>query len=292
MKLARAVVLKLEEMSRRLRITGRERLMWRGRHHRLGLRVIVSLTSYPPRYPTLHLTLRCLLSQSVYPDSLILWLAKPDVELLPRAVSDLCSQGLQIRTCEDVRSYKKIFPVVIENPDAIVITADDDTFYWHRWLEGLLRAYADPKEVLCYRARRIGFDANGGLLPYRAWPLGRGGERSPLLLPTGVGGVLYPPGVISTTANDPREYLAYCPSGDDIWLYWHALNGGATVRQVHGRGSLRPWLRSQSANLTELNVRLGGNDRQLNAMIKAYGRPRPWPYHVVALPPRQRAAAN
>ena len=43
----------------------------------------MSLTSYPPRFGTLHLTLACLLDQSVKPDHLILWIAREDIKELP-----------------------------------------------------------------------------------------------------------------------------------------------------------------------------------------------------------------
>ena len=47
-----------------------------GRPHGLPVPLIISLTSFPARYDTLHLTLKSLMGQSVRPDRVILWLAE------------------------------------------------------------------------------------------------------------------------------------------------------------------------------------------------------------------------
>src|SRR5688500_19351966 len=86
---------------RRLRRPGR----WGG--HNLSGELAVSLTSFPPRFDSLHLTLACLLDQSIRPDRVILWIAHQDMERLPVAVTSLEDRGLEIRECDDLRSYKK-----------------------------------------------------------------------------------------------------------------------------------------------------------------------------------------
>ena len=78
----------------------------RGARHRLDREVVVSLTSFPPRFSTLHLTLRTLLNQSVSPDRIVLWIAHQDMALLPRKVLALQTQGIEIRPCDDLRSFK------------------------------------------------------------------------------------------------------------------------------------------------------------------------------------------
>src|SRR5690554_4678603 len=72
-----------------------------GRHHGLPERVVVTLTSYPARYATLALTLKSLLTQSVRPDNVILWIAHDDAHSLPSSVTALRNDGLQIRYCDD-----------------------------------------------------------------------------------------------------------------------------------------------------------------------------------------------
>src|SRR4051812_27537547 len=90
----------------------------RKQEHLLGGELIVSLTSYPPRFATLALTLRSLLDQSIAADRTILWVAPEDKKLLPPEVRDLALNGLEIRECADWRSYKKLVPTLINFPDA------------------------------------------------------------------------------------------------------------------------------------------------------------------------------
>jgi len=106
----------------------------RGRAHNLGSELIVSLTSHPPRFPTLHLTLGCLLDQSFRADRVILWIAHDDMALLPAAVRKLERRGLEIRACDDIRSYKKLVPALEAFPHAFIVTADDDLELAPDWL--------------------------------------------------------------------------------------------------------------------------------------------------------------
>ncbi|BAB51279.1 acyltransferase family protein [Mesorhizobium japonicum] len=97
-------------------------LRGKGRPHGLPGELIVSLTSYPKRFPTLHLTLRCLLSQTIAPNRVILWLTAEDAAQLPASVTDLKCHGLEIRFCKDIRSYKKIIPTLLAFPSAYIVT--------------------------------------------------------------------------------------------------------------------------------------------------------------------------
>ena len=146
-----------------------------GRPHSLPAPLIVSLTSYPPRFATLALTLQSLLRQSVRADRTILWIAHADMPLLPKGVIDLRAAGLEIRTTDDVRSYKKILPSLDAFPEAFICTADDDVYYWPTWLEELVKEHLSEgpemagRLVTCYRAHEISRDAQGRFLPYKEW---------------------------------------------------------------------------------------------------------------------------
>ena len=127
----------------RLQLSLSWQVLRRMRPHRLPGVLVVSLTSYPPRFGTLALTLRSLLCQTVRPDHLILWIAPADFALLPQSVRRLQARGLTIRLAEDIKSYKKIIPALDQFPDAFIVTADDDLFYWQSWLEELVKG-AEP----------------------------------------------------------------------------------------------------------------------------------------------------
>jgi hypothetical protein len=243
--------------------------------HALSRPLVVSLTSYPPRFPTLALTLRCLLCQSVRPDRTILWIAPEGQSELPRDVLALQLYGLEIRATRDIGPFTKIVPALQAFPDVIVVTADDDQYYWRTWLEELTSAWSgSTREIVCHRANGIVLDSDGRPRPYGEWPMDAMPEgRSVAVLPTGVEGVMYPPGSLSPRVLDADAFLKLCPRADDIWLYWMARLAGSEFRLTgHGR---RPcmWRNSQQVALYRDNVLQNGNDTQIAAMIDAFGWP-------------------
>jgi hypothetical protein len=190
---------------------------------------VVSLTSYPPRYSTLALTLRCLMSQDVTPDAVVLWVAHDDLEALPESVTQLQKQGLTIRACEDTRQYKKIVPALSAYPDAFIVTADDDVYYSRGWLRRFVENYEGPWDVLCQRGLFPIF-MRGEFQPYNTWPLLTHANAGPHVFPTGVGGVMYPPGRMCPETTVVWKFMELCPNADDLWLYWMAARSGLRFR--------------------------------------------------------------
>jgi hypothetical protein len=246
-----------------------------GRPHRLPAALIVSLTSYPPRFRTLIHTLRSLLRQTVRADRTILWIAHRDLPLLPKNVVGLQAAGLEIRATDDLKSYKKIIPALDAFPDAFICTADDDQYYGRSWLEELIaEADAGNHIVTCHRAHEITFDSRGGFKPYDQWVLDtrqRGALSS--LFPTGAGGILYPPGILVHTAEDRKTCLSLCPNGDDIWLYWMGRRNGANYRTTARWRRLIEWHGSQKEALWRYNMTQRANDEQIRNMAHRYGFP-------------------
>lgn len=235
--------------------------------------VIISLTSYPPRFPVLHLTLMSLLSQRGSNHAVVLWVAHADIELLPLAVKGLAKYGLIIQACDDLRSYKKLIPALQQYPESIVVTADDDAFYWRDWLAELLAAYRPgEKEVVCHRMHYVRLSPEGDVLPYLQWDFDSESVRaSNLNFPTGIGGVLYPPGIFHIDVLDVKKIEKLCPQGDDIWFFWMARMAGAKTKRVMGRHDLHCWEGSQDVALWRSNATGGKNDEQIKNMIKEYG---------------------
>jgi len=264
-----------EMLGRGARINARRRLRRPrpGRRHGLTGELIVSLTSYPARYGTLHLTLGCLLDQSVEADRTILWIADQDMNQLPAAVRELERRGLEIRPCDDLRSFKKLVPALEAFPDAFVATADDDVHYPRDWLETLV-AGTEPGVITCHRAHRIKQATSGQLLPYLDWSFDiqntGSGRPSADLLPTGVGGILYPPGCLDTRATDQHTFEHLCPHGDDLWFYWCARMAGTLCRKVGGKFRAMPWPGTQDSSLW-IGNEAGGNDRMIRALVDEFG---------------------
>ncbi|WP_062194459.1 glycosyltransferase family A protein [Caldimonas taiwanensis] len=244
------------------------------RPHGLPGELVLSLTSFPGRFPVLHLTLMSLLGQTVKPDHVVLWVDEAYADLVPPKVRSLQDHGLSIRTWpQDIKSYMKIIPSLARWPEATFVTADDDICYWPTWLEELLAASAHrPGHVVCHRAHRVLRDDAGRLRAYRDW---RWSVEEPAcgddLFFTGVGGVLYPAGSLQRCAAEGDRYRALAPHGDDIWLNWMTRLQGYGVFTT-GRGQrLVSWLGSQRSGLYRHNVRGHGNDEALQHMTQVYG---------------------
>ncbi|WP_163001206.1 glycosyltransferase family 2 protein [Pannonibacter phragmitetus] len=244
------------------------------KRHKLPNDLIISVTSFPARYPTLPLTLKCLLTQSVQPDRVILWLSEKEASELTREILELRQDGLEIKICDDHRSYKKIIPALNEYPDAFLVTADDDCYYWATWLDGLTSEFdSSKKEVLCHRAHEIVVGTDGYPLPYSNWRHNvKAGSASSLLFPTGVGGVLYRPGIFDQLVKNSELYLRLAPRADDAWLYFMASLNGAKFRKVGPRRTIVPWPQTQMVGLRTTNLGPNGeNDVQIQNLISKFG---------------------
>lgn len=246
------------------------------RRHRLPGRLIVSVTSYPPRYPTLAYTLRSLLDQHVKADRTILWVTASDYELLPRAVFGMRRFGLEIETCPEQRSFKKILPALERAPESFIVTADDDTYYDSRWLEALTDQFDTSRPaVLCRRAHLARREHDGTFAPYSSWPrdLLMEGDSAPRsdVFPTGSGGVLYYPGALPPRTLDYAVASKLCPSADDIWLYWMGRTSGTLYRQVGGPFDQLNWPYTHRVGLYTGNNEGGGNDAAFRAMQAHFG---------------------
>ncbi len=244
--------------------------------HNLPGELTVSLTSYPPRFAGLPHTLRSLLDQRVKPDRTVLWIAEGDFAQLTPAILALCDHGLEILPCDDLRSYKKIVPTLARWPDSFIVTADDDVYYAPDWLGSLVERF-DPSApaVVCRRAHRPTRLPDGRMRPYAEWDTEflQSGDDAPRddLMPTGIGGVLYYPGVFSAHVTEIDTFRQICPTADDLWLYWMARLNGARYRQVGGPFRQISWPHSQRDSLAQTNVGNGENDRQVRALEARFG---------------------
>lgn len=235
--------------------------------------LVVSMTSYPPRFPTLHLCLETLLSQSLRPARLLLWIAEEDIAQLPRSVARLQRRGLEVRVCRNLRSYKKIVPARKEFPDAVIVTADDDLLYPRDWLLSLYQASQEfPGEICCHRARMITFDAQGHLHNYRFWPNLWVEAAGLEVFPVGAGGILYPPNSLDERELfDESVFMNIAANADDVWLKAMSVLTGIPCRRLKTYSSPFPFLRgSQKSALMTGNL-AGENDSQVSAVFSRFG---------------------
>ncbi|NQX93392.1 MAG: hypothetical protein HRT64_00430 [Erythrobacter sp.] len=91
------------------------------------------------------------------------------------------------------------------------------------------------------------------------------------LFPTGVGGVLYPPGAFDKQVTDENLFMKLAPRGDDIWFFWMARLAGTQQRRTEEWFDLLEWPSSQEVALAADNLHGDGNDRQIRAMEEHFG---------------------
>lgn len=185
-------------------------------------KVIVSMTSYKKRLSSLHICVKSIFLQSVRPDKIILYLHEDDKKYITRELYNLERYGLEIRIVDDdLKPHKKYFFSMLEFPNDIIITIDDDAMYSPKLIENLLKThYKYPNDIVAARGRMIQFDTLGReFRPYDEWRLNTT-ENVPSmnLLATGVGGVLYPPKILDySTLLNKKELKKYIET-DDLWL--------------------------------------------------------------------------
>lgn len=243
--------------------------------HPLGLPLVVSLTSYPPRFGNLRLTLLSLLSQDMKPDAVYLWIAEADQDSLPEDIKELQYVGLTIKYCEDYRSFKKIVPLLKSGLRCVTVIADDDVYYPQAWLRQLVSAWnGRSSQAVCHRAHEITLNEADHPRAYLEWSLNIQHDcEGALVFATGVGGVLYGPDAFASEVVDVERAMSLCPSGDDIWLYWMARRAGTSFKKIGGRSNYLPWEDEDEASLAHQNVLEGGNDRQVLLMVREFGLP-------------------
>ena len=242
-----------------------QRPIRRGPRHGLDRELVVSLTSYPRRFPTLHLTLRSLLSQSVSPDRLVLWIAHDDFAKLPPKVTNLVPRGLKIRGCEDLRSFKKIVPALKAFPEAYIVTADDDVYYPRRWLKGLVdAAMPGTSDIVAHTVRRPVY-VESALAPIETWEMNAVDSAtqraSDDLFPVGVAGTLYPPSAFHPEVSDSEVFTKLCPTCDDSWFAWMARRQGTLVRRSASPKWTRfiAWSGTNAGSLAAENFAISGD---------------------------------
>lgn len=235
---------------------------------------VVSLTSHGPRIATCHLAVESIARGDLRPSRIVLWLddREAHANLTPQ-LRRLRRRGLDIRLTENFGPHTKYYPFIesAEDLHEPLVTADDDTVYPRTWLSRLVQAHREtPDAIIAFRARTVGFAADGSLARYETWELSSGTEPSPLHFLTAVSGALHPPRLLRALRDRGRAFQTVCPRADDVWIHHTALRIGIPVRLVEGLSVTFPLIDgSQEQALWYTNLSQGGNDAQLAATFTA-----------------------
>ncbi len=239
--------------------------------------LVVSLTSFPKRKKMVPYTIETILSQTIKPDRVILWLADeqfPNKEKeLPQHLLRLQEYGLEIRWTNDIRSFKKLIPSLCLCPDAIIVTADDDVYYPPTWLEKLYNEYREqPRSIYCHKSVKVETDEDGNLRPYKEWATIRTNDKvgSFFNMQIGSNGVLYPPHSLYKDVTREDIFISSALDADDIWFWAMALLADTTIKVV--KDPLDPLEGVFSIEPISLwdNNRQGNNDLVLHNLIELY----------------------
>ena len=237
--------------------------------------LIVSLTSFPARIGHAWIPIERVLRGDHPPDLTVLVLAEeefPDRDL-PEHIRRLQRRGLEVLwTPRNTGPYKKLVPTRLAYPDATIVAVDDDAWY-EPWMLSRLVAESrrHPGAVIGHRGRVIERDADG-LTDYRYWVPADPATPSERVLLTGVGGILYPPGVLPVDLlADLDLALELAPTGDDIWC-WALEQVSHTPVRCLGLPSYQPLRRQDAApRLQDVNLRNRQNERQIARVIEHFG---------------------
>lgn len=202
--------------------------------------IVVSLTSYSARIHDVFLPIESIMQGSVKPNRIVLWLSKDEFQddELPMVLKNQMKRGLEVRYCEDIRSYKKLIPSLKAFPESTIITIDDDVVYDFDLVEKLVESYKKDKD--CIHANRLSkmrFDVDGNLLSYLDWDSSamKPYSENKLYFLTGVGGVIYPPNTFAKDVFDEKTFMKICPTGDDIWFNAMARLANTKIRKAYTR---------------------------------------------------------
>lgn len=237
---------------------------------RAGVRMTVSMTSWPGRIAFAAEALKGIYAQGKKADRVLLWLAEeqfPGKEAdLPEALLEQVRDSLaEIRWCEDLKSHKKYFFALQENTDGVTVTVDDDLVYVPEMLELLYLSWLrHPDAVSAMRTHYMAVSDEGQILPYAYWVKetdARIDEPEALLFATTGAGTLYPAGIIGKEWFDRDAIRETCLMADDLWMKAaEAMQGTPVVQACRSRG-LKYVPGSQGETLWEQNRE--GNDAQL-----------------------------
>ena len=239
---------------------------------------IVSLTTFPSRIDKVWLTIASILHQDVKPAKVILWLYEGEFKgknSLPKKLLALERRGLEIRFCnENLMPHKKYYYTILENPDACIITIDDDMFYPPGLIASLLKCHLRYPEAICCAITREIKLGNGVIRPYNEWSYVRvNSEPRYSNLIMGGGGTLFPPTSLHPEVLNKELIIKYALKTDDLWLKVMSLKNNTKVLSLAGeftRFFIPIISKNRNVRLMDTNIGEGQNNKVFEDLIRYY----------------------
>ena len=210
---------------------------------------VVSMTTSPERFENIGESLESLLTQSLPPRRVDLFLESRQFSTKPSLPGTLSDYGDFVTVhivSETLRSKTKLLPATQKYPLEVIVTVDDDIVYNPTTIMRLMAFHTSfPSHIVSHTGRVIPLDDTTipwslSGVPYPAWDLADLLTPSPLVLPLGVGGVLYPSGCLDLglayNFELGDELARTC---DDIW-FWYLSQACGTKRACLGNHDTTP----------------------------------------------------
>lgn len=239
--------------------------------------VIVSLTSYGRRVNSVCYAIESIMQQVKKANRIILWLGEKDYDrILPCTLQSQIARGLVVRKTRDIRSYTKIIPSLIEYPNSVIITVDDDIMYDFDIIGNMIDSYLQvPDAINACRCHVMKYTSNHRIMPYNKWLWNTFDDKyNQNNFFTGVGGVLYPPSCFDAEVFNEDVFLNICRTADDVWLNAMARKSNVKINKVPTKSSMgEDYIELydvQDMGLRNDNVQGKGNDMQIYQVWEKY----------------------
>lgn len=242
-------------------------------------KVIISLTTIPSRLDKVWMTTESLLRQLRRPDKIILWLAEDEFKEIemPKVLRMQQKRGLEIRYCKDIKSYKKFYYTMLENPNDYILVVDDDFIYSEKLVSEMLAVNSYyPECIVCNRAHKVRADKNG-IFPYFRWIWYENRkitEENPSFhnFLTSGAGTLFPVWLLDKEIFREDVFMKIAPTADDVWLNFIAWKSNMKVVLTKGvLGYMLPIHSSSDRGLFLKNIvkKIEANECENDFQIRA-----------------------
>ena len=234
---------------------------------------VISLTSHPARFATLHIALDQLLNQHLIPKKIYLNIAQSDISKLPTRIKELESGGvLKINSCSDLGPGKKLIPTLKLEENLPIIVVDDDLFFeTDLTMKLMVQHHLSPKNVVANRVHKIIYEANGSIASYSKWIKNYSLSNGPAsdFFPTSGAGTLYKKEFFHPDVMDEESYKALSLHTDDLWWFVHSKRAGVITKRMAGYSKLEFIDGTQENGLWNTGNK-DRNDPNLKSLLNKY----------------------
>lgn len=198
-------------------------------------KIIMSMTTWEPRINSARHAMSSLLGQIkeyglqdyVHP-VLVLSEDDTDSEQVLHLVKDMKESGGEVLIDEgNIRSHKKLIPIIERYPDNAVLVVDDDSLQQRRWLLTFISDHMQNPDYIIYGQNRNCVKVDNDTITeyFDIRKLARPGEVTTMAKPSsGASGTLYPAHTFEDLRMlDRTQIMLISPTSDETWSFAFAV---------------------------------------------------------------------